>query len=153
MKKMSKSILGVTLLEVMLVLAIAAMVIVMSVRYYQSATANQQANSLMQQIQGITAAADGLAQGSGSYSAVDGAAVAQLMPGGATSGLKTPWGTTITITGGLSTYTVSIPTVPANVCPLIVSQLAGNKKFTSVTPATCNATGASTVGYIYNPAS
>ncbi len=151
MKKMSKSILGVTLLEVMLVLAIAAMVIVMSVRYYQSATANQQANSLMQQIQGITAAADGLAQGTGSYTGVTGAAVAPLLPGGSTSGLKTPWGTTITVTGAATSYTVSIPGVPYNVCPLVVSQLAGNKKFSTVTPTTCSPTAASTVGYIYNP--
>ena len=71
MKRFAKSMLGVTLLEIMLVLAIAAMIIVMSVRYYQSASASQQVNAVLQQIQGITAAADGLAQATGSYSAAN----------------------------------------------------------------------------------
>ncbi len=42
------SVLGVTLLEIMLVLAIAAMVVVMSIRYYQAARASQQANDVLE---------------------------------------------------------------------------------------------------------
>ena len=67
MKCFSKKNQGVTLLEVLLVLAIAAMIIVMSIRYYQSASTSQQVNMTMEEIQAITAAADNLAIGSGSY--------------------------------------------------------------------------------------
>jgi type II secretory pathway component PulJ len=49
MKKQARSILGVTLLEIMLVLAVAAMIIIMSVRYYESANSSQQANATLQQ--------------------------------------------------------------------------------------------------------
>lgn len=66
MKSLSRSA-GVTLLEIMLVLAIAAMIIVMSVRYYQSASSSQQATAAFAQVQAITAAADTLAQMSGDY--------------------------------------------------------------------------------------
>ena len=62
MKKFVKTA-GVTLLEVMLVLAIAAMIIVMSVRYYQSTNAANQANTVVQQITSIVAAADSLSVG------------------------------------------------------------------------------------------
>ena len=81
MKRSLSSILGVTLLEIMLVLAIAAMIIVMSIRYYQSANASSQANALMQQIQAITAAADNIAQGAGGvYSTISTTTLMPLFP-------------------------------------------------------------------------
>src|SRR5260221_6708582 len=101
MKKFAKSMLGVTLLEIMLVLAVAAMIIVMSVRYYQSATASQSTNNMLEEMQAITAAADGLAQGTGTYSAATGSNVRPLMQN---NSLATPWGTTITITGATTSY-------------------------------------------------
>jgi type II secretory pathway pseudopilin PulG len=147
MKKMSKSILGVTLLEVMLVLAIAAMVIVMSVRYYQSANANQQATSTMQQIQGIIAAADGLAQAGGSYTVVTTAAVQPLMPGNT---MKTAWGDTVTIgTTTATSYQVTIGKVPYNVCPIVLAQLKANLKFSTST--TCPTSGTADIVYTYTP--
>lgn len=149
MKKMMKSVLGVTLLEIMLVLAIAAMIIVMSVRYYQSASANQQANTVMQMIQGITAAADGLAQGTGTYTTVTSANVTPLMPN---NSLSTPWGATVTISNGTaSTYTVSFPSTPAAVCRSVSSKLASNAKFTTVTAAaTCGTSGSVAFSYTYD---
>lgn len=150
MKKFAKSMHGVTLLEIMLVLAIAAMIIVMSVRYYQSATSSQQANSVLQQIQAITAAADGLAQASGSYTAgnITSASIAPLLPA---NGLVAPWGSTIEVSGATATsYTVSIPGVPGGVCPLLISKLAANNHY-APTPATAGAcpAGAGTVTYTY----
>ena len=153
MKRFSKSVLGVTLLEIMLVLAIAAMVIVMSVRYYQSATASQQTNATLELIQAITAAADNLSQSTGTYSGVSTATVAPLLPGGGTT-ITTQWGTNIGIVGAASSYVVTIGTVPAQVCPLLVSRLSANKNFKS-TPATAAAcTGAAadvTYTYTANP--
>ena len=157
MKQVFKSIStrGVTLLEVMLVLAVAAMIILMSVRYYQSATASQQANAALQQIQGITAAADSLAQASGSYSAggVSTTSLAPLLPGGTTNAFTTPWGTTITITAvGASSYTVSLPGTPSGVCPLLTSKLRQNVHYSTVTPATCTTSAAAVVyTYLANP--
>lgn len=127
MKRFSKSILGVTLLEIMLVLAIAAMIIVMSVRYYQTASASQQANSVLQSIQAITSIADGLAQGSGSYTVVSQNSVKALMPNKI---MTTPWGTTIAVSTGTATsYDVTFPTMPAAVCAQVTPKLQGNANY------------------------
>jgi type II secretory pathway pseudopilin PulG len=147
MKKISTSILGVTLLEVMLVLAIAAMVIVMSVRYYQSASANQQATSMMQQIQAIVSAADGLAQAGGNYTVVTTAAITSLMPDGK---MTSPWGGAITIpTSKTGNYTVRYASVPKNVCPLVRAQLVANSKYSAVTA--CSTTAVTTLNFTYTP--
>ena len=58
---------GVTLLEIMLVLAIAAIIIVMSVRYYQSTTNAQQAHAFIAQMQAIQAALDQTAEATHTY--------------------------------------------------------------------------------------
>ena len=158
MKRFAKSILGVTLLEIMLVLAVAAMIIVMSVRYYQSASASQQANATVQQLQAITAAADSLAQGSGSYmapTAVSNTTLSPLLPNG-TYAFTTPWGGTITVTAvSASTYTVSVSQVPANVCALVVLKLSTNSHYANLAPANpgaCPATaGDITYTYTANP--
>ena len=137
MKKFARSILGVTLLEIMLVLAIAAMIIVMSVRYYQSATANQQANAILQMIETVTANADGLAQGTGSYSAA-GVSTATLQPMMPNDSFTTPWGGSITVAAtGSSTYTVDISVMPIAVCGQIKARLAGNPKYMGVTNNAC----------------
>lgn len=139
MKKFAKSMRGVTLLEIMLVLAIAAMIIVMSVRYYQSANTSQQANNVLSQIQSIAAAADSLAQATGSYSGtVDTARITPLLPA---NGLTTSWGAAITVTASAAnTYTVNIPGMPAGVCGIVTAQLAANAHFSGMT--TCGASAA-----------
>lgn len=152
MKKFVKSIVGATLLEIMLVLAIAAMIIVMSIRYYQSANASQQVNTLLGQVTSIVAAADSLAQASGSYSAagVTTATIQALVP---TNSMRTPWGTDITVTPvAASSFTINIPAVPGNVCPLIRSKLGANNHFTAITPAACPAAATNmTTVYLSNP--
>ncbi|MBX3708333.1 MAG: hypothetical protein KIT56_06585 [Gammaproteobacteria bacterium] len=158
MKRVFKTVLGVTLLEVMLVLAIAAMIIVMSVRYYQSASASQQANAVLQQIQGIVSAADNLAQAGGSYSAVklNNSTLTPLLPGGA---LTTPWGEPITVTStSATTFTINAGHVPSGVCPLLYSKLATNNHYSigntpPVDPSTCSPTSATstTLTYTSNP--
>lgn len=132
MKHSQRNYLGVTLLEIMLVLAIAAMIIVMSIRYYASATSSQQANAILEQIQGITAAADSLAQGTGTYSSLSTSTVASIMP--AKNGMTQPWGGSITITAGTSSFTMTLTEVPIAVCPVLVSRLKANTKYT---PGSC----------------
>ena len=150
MKKPIKNIEGVTLLEIMLVLAIASMVIVMSIRYYQNATNAQNTNVVMEEIQNLTAAADNLAQGSGSYSQFGGSA--QVIAVAGASNLKTPFATTITTSGfGPNGYAVTVPLGTTSgssaVCAAVAAKLASNKKYTA---ATCNN---GTVTYTYNATS
>lgn len=136
MKRFSTKMLGVTLLEILLVLAIAAMIIVMSVRYYQSSTASQQANSALELIQAVTAAADGLAQGTGTYSGVSDNTVAPLLPN---QSKNLPWGGEITISDPTATsYKVSISDTPSAVCQQLYARLKANTQF-QVT-STCSTT-------------
>jgi len=130
MKRFAKSVLGVTLLEIMLVLAIAAMIIVMSVRYYQSATTNQQANAILAQLQAIVAAADSVSQTTGTYTSATSATLKSIA--GANS-FNTPWGTAITVTPGTSTLTFGIATVPTGVCNLLTARLKANNHWTTTT--------------------
>lgn len=128
MKQSRKSILGVTLLEIMLVLAIAAMVIVMSIRYYQTATSGEQANSTLEQLQAVQVAADELAQAGGSYSAI-GSSGANLLPLLPKNGITLPWGLSMSITASSNSYTIGIPAVPTGTCPLFASRLGANAHY------------------------
>lgn len=149
MKRKLKSLLGVTLLEVMLVLAIAAMIIVMSVRYYQSANSNQQANSVIQQIAAIVAQANSLAIPTGSYSGVTSTTLAPLLPG---NGFQTPWGTTMTFnTSGTSAFTIVSPGTPAGVCPLVTTKLVTDTHYTSTVDCAPTGTTDMSVTYTANP--
>jgi hypothetical protein len=142
MKKHIKSIAGVTLLEIM--------VIVMSIRYYQNATNSQNTNTILEEIQNITAAADNLSQGSSSYSSIS---TSSLAPVAGSANMKDPYGAPITISGTStgSTYTVSIPSLPAAVCTQLISKLKANSKF--VTPSCSATTGVVTATYTYNASS
>jgi len=127
MKRFSKKMLGITLLEILLVLAIAAMIIVMSVRYYQSSTASQQANSALEQIQAITAAADGMAQSSGTYNSVSTSSVKLLMPNGI---MTTSWGGDIKVSNPSQTsYDVSLDATPPSVCQMLTSKMGTNTQY------------------------
>lgn len=145
MRLMNKRILGVTLLEVMLVLAVAAMVIVMSIRYYQSAQTSQQANQGMALIQAITSAADNIAVGEGNYTNVTTTAVSTLVG----TSLNSPTGGSATIPSATATtYTVSIPMSEAS-CGAVKARLSAIPKINSATPApACASDG--TLSYTYD---
>lgn len=137
MKNISKMA-GVTLLEVMLVLAVAAMIIVMSVRYYQSATNSAQVNDTMQLIQGITAAEDGLAQNTGSYSSGSTTAIKPLMPNGQ---MTTDWGGQVSIAGAATSFTITFAPAPApTVCSMLTAKMTQGSTTGSkyVLDATCS---------------
>lgn len=155
MKKSSHAIkmLGVTLLEVLLVLAVAALIIIVSIRYYSSATASQQATTMQGMIASITAAADNLAVSSGSYQAagVNTASITPLMPN---QNLKTPWNTDVTITGATATtYTVTIPGTPPAVCPLLLPKINGTADDHYSSTTTCSTAAATSVVYTYSSTS
>jgi type II secretory pathway pseudopilin PulG len=122
---------GVTLLEILLVLAISASVILMSVRYYGTATASLQANSALEQIQALTATIDNYTAGM-SYAGMTVPFIEVLMP---RHSLQTPWGTQITIdTIKPSSYNVTLPQTPRAICSLIRSKLESNNHYKVTTP-------------------
>lgn len=130
--KSLKTVVGVTLLEILLVLAISASIILMSVRYYGSATSSLQANSILEQIQALTATIDNYSAGM-SYSSISTGFVEGLMP---SHSLRTPWGTKISIDGVKpSSYNVTLPQTPQAICALIRSKLQSNNHYKVTTPA------------------
>lgn len=142
MKRFVIKTLGVTLLEVLLVLAVGAMIIVMSIRYYQSAAISQQANMAMEQIQAITAAADNLAIGSGSYMTSASQNTIQSLVG--VAGMTSPTGSPIQFNAiDASRYRVDIPVNNA-ICTSVTAKLAAINKITNV-----QACGTS-ISYIYD---
>ena len=132
MMNKSKS-LCVTLLEILLVLGVASVIILMSVKFYKSAGDSSQVNSVMQTIQGITAAADGIAQNDGSYAGATSTAIATI------AGSKifvAPWGSTITIAANATGYTLTFTNKPGTqVCDQLILKMGSNPKY--VFTATC----------------
>lgn len=128
MKRFAKPMLGVTLLEILLVLAIAAMIIVMSVRYYQSASQSSQANSFIQQVQNITAAVESLAVSGGYGSGNITNTKVEAIVGA--SGLVAPWGATaMQVTGTANGYQLKFPAAGDAQCTLIKARLEQSKNY------------------------
>jgi len=138
MKRFLKSVLGVTLLEIMLVLAIAAMVIVMSLRYYQSAVTNQKVITTMNNVTAIVAVGEGYLATNGTFTGITSTNIAPYMPGGTmpTSG----WGGAMSIASGATdtTYSINIPNIPPGVCAHLDGLLkqSGKAKMNSLTACT-----------------
>jgi type II secretory pathway pseudopilin PulG len=135
---------GATLLEVMLVLSIIALIILMSVRYYQSTTTASQTEQTMGIVSAITAAADNLSLGTaGGYSNVTAANMSSVI---GSANMNSPWGGTITFgSGNTTSYSVTIPKPTAAVCTTIIIKLKANTKFTDV-----SCTGGGNLTYTYN---
>jgi len=131
MKRFARSSSGVTLLEIMLVLAIAANILVMSIRFYQTASANQQANAALEMILGITAAADSLKEATGSYlqANVNTDSIQSLMPN---NSMTSPWNSPITVPPSDvadNVFEIVFTKVPTAVCVILKSHLSVNKKY------------------------
>jgi Tfp pilus assembly protein PilE len=130
MKHLIKAAVGVTLLEIMLVLAVAAMIVVMSIRYYQAAQTSQKANLALSEAQAIMAAMDnlGVSAGYGGVTQTNLSAVAGSL------NMKTPNGGSVVLgTVTATTYTITMPLTAAT-CPSVSAKLQGNSKIT----ATCS---------------
>jgi type II secretory pathway pseudopilin PulG len=125
MKSPMKSQAGATLLETLLVLAVAAMVIVMSIRYYQTAQNSQNSNLVLQEIQNIIAAADSLASSGNTYTAATSAAIAAVA---GSVNMTTPWGTPIKTTATSSTVAITPGAMPSGVCELVKSKVTASSK-------------------------
>ena len=126
---------GFTLLEVLLVLVIAAMIILVSVRYYQSASSTQNANTMIQQVQAIMSAIDAISGSTATGSVTQSSIKDFLGP----DSLSSPYGS-VTITGSStgSGYAIAYPSnISSPVCTLVKNQLKSNVKIT-ILPTTCS---------------
>ncbi|OGT44051.1 MAG: hypothetical protein A3F42_08725 [Gammaproteobacteria bacterium RIFCSPHIGHO2_12_FULL_37_34] len=114
------SMIGVTLLEILLVLGIAAVIIVMSLRYYSAASATSQVNTYLQQIQAIAAAIESVTMTAGSASTT----TVQQFLGGSTGVWALPWGGTMQL-GALASGTYKITNVKpsAGICSALTQRL------------------------------
>ena len=123
-----KTLLGVTLLEIMLVLAIASMVIVMSIRYYQSASNNQKINAALNVITGVVAGGESVLGAKGSLATV-GADILPYLPNAKLP--DSPWGSPIVFgIQNVSDYTFTM-NVPTAVCPSLKALIEQNSKITA----------------------
>lgn len=145
MKRSSKSVLGVTLLEIMLVLAVAAMVIVMSIRYYRNATNAQRANTVLEQMQAIMAAAENLSQGASGFAAATTNNVKAIV---GSANMTLPWNTSasVSVNGANATYySIVFAGLDPAICTGVAVQLTQNPRVSN--GATC---GASTLTVYYD---
>ena len=127
MKRSFKSVLGVTLLEIMLVLAIAAMVIVMSIRYYQSASLNQKIAATLNNITAIVAAGESYLAATGTLTALSSTNLNPYLPGNTMP--FSGWGGQMSVTtGAANSYSIGIPSVPANGCTQLTNLVQQNSK-------------------------
>ena len=130
MERSIKSALGVTLIEVALVLVVAAFLIVMSVRYYKSTNDSAQANALMNKIQSITSAADSLSISTGSYSTITQSALAPILPGDV---FTMPGGGAIAVNGNSTGLTIIFTLkIPQGVCILLLEKLSTDNRYSYV---------------------
>ena len=135
MKRSIKSVLGVTLLEIMLVLAIAAMIIVMSIRYYQSASLNEKINSTLDMVTSVVATGETYLNATGSFTGFGDTASLPYFPNGKLP--SSAWGGPITIAPDTTSYTITIPNLPAaDACTQIAAYLTQNSHI-SVKTDTC----------------
>lgn len=116
--KSIRSMAGVTLLEIMLVLAIAGVIVLMSVRYYQQSTRSSKQMQTLSLINGITVAAEQYRNANGSYDTKMTAATLAPYMGNVTP--VSPYGA-VTVAGTGAAYTIKI-TAGAD-CTNIAAQL------------------------------
>lgn len=118
--------LGVTLLEIMLVLAIIGVVIAMSIRYFQSASSGQRIASGLNAVQGVVGAVENYRMGGGQMSSIDSAKA--YMPGGEWP--ASPWTGKIVTVAGTSNYSITMD-VASTACVDFKAKLEANGFTTS----------------------
>lgn len=129
---------GIGLLELMLSLAIIAILLVMATRYFTSARQGQQVASAVSIVNAITAAASNYTstQGGGSAPSSIGKIDSYLPQGGTTS----PWGGAITVSGTATSFAILIPNVPSDACTLIGNALANTGATAAASGSNCSVT-------------
>lgn len=132
---------GISLLEVMLSLAIIAIILVMAVRYYRTAQQSQQVSNAISLMNGIVAAETQYAIGNSNQYTTD---ILALIRGGYYPGNPTnpvapsdPWGNPIGLAKGSAGFQVQFPGVPSTSCAALDNVI----KNEAVTTSGCSGSG------------
>lgn len=100
-----------------------------------ASSTNNQVNDAITLLQGVSAAANELANGNYTNSKVTFDNIKAMMPGKSDTSMDTPWGTTLTFSViNATSYKVALPTTPEDVCKQLSSRLVSNPKYTKITP-------------------
>lgn len=128
MKKNTKSLRGLTLMEALLFLGLAAIVIVGAFALYNNASSTTKMNQAKTQLQSYIGGVKTLYASQNSYATVTTALVvnAGIAPKEAVDGatLVSPWGTSTTITGNSSSpreFRVTFNDIPRDACVALLS--------------------------------
>jgi len=130
MKKSYHSMAGITLLELMLVLAIAGVVIAMSIKYYQQAATNQRIAAGMGVVSSVVAAVESYRLTNAPIVGMVNDSVKPFFPKQEIP--ISPWDNkVVTIKGGTSgnLYTIDISTTDAGACKVFAEQIEGQQGF------------------------
>ncbi len=133
---------GISLLEVMMSLAVIALILVLATRLYRVVQISSQSDSLLHSISSIVAAQTSYATANGTYTTY-----ANLVPGYLPqSATVDPWGNTLALAINANGYTLTVTAIPALVCANVNPKLAN---MTAVVP-TCPATGSGAYTVTFN---
>jgi prepilin-type N-terminal cleavage/methylation domain-containing protein len=123
---------GFTLVEIIVVIGIAAVLIGGALAFSGIATSSNSSLSMIRDITSIRTAAQSLYSGQGNYGTVNlnqQLITAQKVPGDlivAGSTITTPNGGTLTVTGNTTNITIAVTNLPTDVCTsLLTSNLVG----------------------------
>lgn len=124
-KSFNKKMKGLTLIEALLFLGIAAVVIVGAVAFYNNASNTTKLNAAKTQVQSIGAGIQSLYASQSTYTSVDTALVvnAGIAPSNAVSGnsLRNPWSGDTIVAGAARNFTVEMQGIPQDACVNFVS--------------------------------
>jgi len=125
MKKNTKAFRGLTLMEALLFLGLAAIVIVGAFSLFNNASSTTKMNQAKTQLQAYVGGVKSLYSSQNDYSSVSTALVvnAGIAPGEAIDGttLINPWGFPTTVTGAQRDFTVTFQSVPRDACTALLS--------------------------------
>jgi len=126
----AKKFTGATLLEILLVLAVIATVIILSVRYYQGAQASLEEQRLFAKIDAIKSAIDFSVAREKSYANVNINRIAHLLPADAFSN---EFGGAVTFTSVTkASYSIQHTKIPTALCARIKPVLEESSHYSSV---------------------
>lgn len=119
---------GMTLIEILAALAIAAVVVVGALALYQSGSASNDATTMLQDVTAIRASTQELYDGQGGYGTgslnsvlyTAGKIPSDMTYSGGT--ITTRLGGTLSVTGNTSNFSVSITNVPSDICSQLLAE-------------------------------
>ena len=126
--RQSITLIGITLLEILLVLAVMGVIAVLSVRYYRSVTNAQLARALTIHLQKVADVADKLAADTHSYKDITFGDFKELV---GEQAFKLPWGGSMTFVKAEEKQLQFTFNVPHGICELVMPGLASTKRWGS----------------------